>query len=120
MSPLPRAGETSSRDSPSAMAYLKTMGVFNFINRGIFNSVSGRNINLRTCQVNCCQVRRFPGAVKSPLVTSMDFLAPSTLPRIPTYRVMSDDGALEDQSRNEPDVTDKQVLTWYRNMLTGM
>jgi 2-oxoisovalerate dehydrogenase E1 component alpha subunit len=50
----------------------------------------------------------------------MDFLAPSTLPRIPTYRVMSDDGALEDQSRNEPDVTDKQVLTWYRNMLTGM
>jgi 2-oxoisovalerate dehydrogenase E1 component alpha subunit len=49
----------------------------------------------------------------------MDFLAPAALPRIPTYRVMSDDGALEDPNRDEPDVTDEQVLTWYKNMLTG-
>jgi hypothetical protein len=26
---------------------------------------------------------------------------------------------LEDQNRDEPDVTDEQVLTWYKNMLTG-
>jgi 2-oxoisovalerate dehydrogenase E1 component alpha subunit len=50
----------------------------------------------------------------------MDFLSPSTLPRIPTYRVMSDDGTMEDPNREEPDVTDEQVLTWYKNMLTGM
>ena len=49
----------------------------------------------------------------------MDFLEPLTLPRIPTYRVMSDDGSLEDPNRAEPDVTNDQVLTWYKNMLTG-
>lgn len=31
---------------------------------------------------------------------------------------MSDDGSLEDPNRAEPDVTNEQVLTWYKNMLT--
>jgi 2-oxoisovalerate dehydrogenase E1 component alpha subunit len=32
---------------------------------------------------------------------------------------MSDDGSLEDPNRAEPDVANEQVLTWYKNMLTG-
>ena len=32
---------------------------------------------------------------------------------------MNSDGVLEDKSREQPDVTDEEVLTWYRNMLTG-
>lgn len=32
---------------------------------------------------------------------------------------MSDDGGLEDPTRAEPDVTDEQILTWYKNMITG-
>lgn len=69
--------------------------------------------------INYFQTRRFPGATKSPLVTTMDFITPSKLPTISTYRVMSDDGSLEDPTREEPDVTDEQILTWYKNMLTG-
>ena len=55
----------------------------------------------------------------SPLVTTMDFLTPSKLPLIPTYRVMNSYGVMEDKTRAEPDVTNEQVLTWYKNMLTG-
>jgi hypothetical protein len=62
---------------------------------------------------------RFPGAPKSPLVTQMDFLTPSKLQIIPSYHVMNMEGGLQDPSRGEPDVTDEEVLTWYKNMLTG-
>ncbi len=49
----------------------------------------------------------------------MDFLVPSRLPPIPTYRVMNSDGVMEDKTRAPPNVTNEQVLTWYKNMLTG-
>jgi 2-oxoisovalerate dehydrogenase E1 component alpha subunit len=49
----------------------------------------------------------------------MDFLVPSNLPPIPTYRVMNSSGVLEDESRPRPDVEDAQVITWYKNMVTG-
>lgn len=62
---------------------------------------------------------RFPGAVGSPLTTSLDFLLPSTLSPIPTFRVMNSDGDIVDESRSRPEMADEQVLTWYRNMLTG-
>jgi hypothetical protein len=32
---------------------------------------------------------------------------------------MNADGVMEDPSRSPVDVTDKQVLTWYKNMVTG-
>ncbi|MCJ1299238.1 hypothetical protein MMC08_002030 [Hypocenomyce scalaris] len=48
----------------------------------------------------------------------MDFLTPSKLPPIPTYRVMNSAGIMEDKTRAEPDVTNEQILTWYKNMLT--
>ena len=49
----------------------------------------------------------------------MEFLTPSALPVIPTFRIMNSEGVMEDQSREPPDVTDDQALTWYKNMLTG-
>ena len=33
---------------------------------------------------------------------------------------MDSDGVIVDKDREPPDVTDEEVLTWYRNMLTGM
>ncbi|KIW34654.1 uncharacterized protein PV07_01421 [Cladophialophora immunda] len=61
---------------------------------------------------------RFPGATGSPLSTKMDFLVPKSLPPIATYRVMNAEGRVQDDARAPPDVTDEQVLEWYKNMLT--
>ena len=33
---------------------------------------------------------------------------------------MSPEGVLEDRNRPPVDVTDEQVVTWYKNMLSGM
>ncbi|GLI76402.1 hypothetical protein PoHVEF18_004675 [Penicillium ochrochloron] len=60
----------------------------------------------------------FPGAVNSKFTTEMSFLKASDLPAIPTYRVIDSDGELVDKSRGPPDVSDEEVLTWYKNMLT--
>lgn len=49
----------------------------------------------------------------------MDFLNPAEIPAIATYHVMDSDGSVKDSSRGPPDVTDDQVLGWYKNMLTG-
>ncbi|CAI7670566.1 unnamed protein product [Penicillium pancosmium] len=49
----------------------------------------------------------------------MDFLKPIEVPPIPTYHVMDSGGSIEDSSRELPEVTDGQVLEWYKNMLTG-
>lgn len=66
-----------------------------------------------------CRVH-FPGAVNSKFTTDMAFLKASDLPAIPTYRVIDSDGELVDKSRGPPQVSDEEVLTWYKNMLTGM
>ncbi|KAJ5094743.1 hypothetical protein N7456_010604 [Penicillium angulare] len=60
----------------------------------------------------------FPGAVNSKFTTDMSFIKPSDLPAIPTYRVLDSDGELVDKTRGPPNVSDKEVLTWYKNMLT--
>ena len=61
----------------------------------------------------------FPGAVNSKFTAHMSFEQPSTRPAIPTYRVMDSDGAIVDKDRGPPDVGDEEILTWYKNMLTG-
>lgn len=38
---------------------------------------------------------------------------------MPTYRVMDSDGIIVDEDRKPLDVSDEEVLTWYKNMLTG-
>lgn len=51
----------------------------------------------------------------------MAFMKPSDMPYIPTYRVMDSDGALVGTDKKRPvDVSDEEILTWYRNMLTGV
>ncbi|KAI4123936.1 MAG: hypothetical protein LQ338_005047 [Usnochroma carphineum] len=61
----------------------------------------------------------FPGAVDSKFTAKLSFEQPSTHPAIPTYRFMDSDGVVVDKAR-EPDVSEDEVLTWYKDMLTGM
>ena len=49
----------------------------------------------------------------------MSFEQPSTRPAMPTYRVMDSDGVIVDKDRGPPDVGNEEILTWYKNMLTG-
>lgn len=62
----------------------------------------------------------FPGAVNSKFTTNLSFERPSTHPAIPTYRVMDSDGAIVDEARAPKDVSDQEVLKWYKDMLTGI
>jgi 2-oxoisovalerate dehydrogenase E1 component alpha subunit len=50
----------------------------------------------------------------------MKFVTPDAHPAIPTYRVMDSDGRIVDTSRGPPDVSDEEVLQWYKNMVVGM
>lgn len=47
----------------------------------------------------------------------MSFVKPSDLPAIPTYRVVDSDGVVVDKTRPPMDITDNEVITWYKNML---
>ncbi|OJI98175.1 hypothetical protein ASPVEDRAFT_161270 [Aspergillus versicolor CBS 583.65] len=61
---------------------------------------------------------RFPGAVNSKFTTEMAFINPQDGAGIPTYRVMDSDGVLVDAGRKKLDVSNEEILTWYKNMLT--
>ena len=62
----------------------------------------------------------FPGAVNSKFTSKMDFIRPSTLAAIPTYRVMDSHGRVLDPERApKEDVDQEEILTWYRNMVSG-
>lgn len=50
----------------------------------------------------------------------MAFSRPSSLPAMPTYRVMDSDGVIVDTKHEPSDVSTEEVITWYKNMLTGM
>ena len=63
--------------------------------------------------------RPFPGAVNSRFTTKMDFLKPAEVTPIATYHVMDADSSVADPSRGLPNVTDEQVVEWYKNMVTG-
>ncbi|KAL5342784.1 thiamine diphosphate-binding protein [Aspergillus crustosus] len=61
---------------------------------------------------------RFPGAVNSKFTTDIAFINPQEMSSIPTYRVMDSDGVLVDKTRGKLGVSDEEVLSWYKNMLT--
>ncbi|KAJ9235774.1 hypothetical protein DTO169E5_5937 [Paecilomyces variotii] len=61
---------------------------------------------------------RFPGAVDSKFTTEMSFSRPSNMPAMPTYRVMDSDGTIVDENHAPTDVSDDEVISWYKNMLT--
>jgi 2-oxoisovalerate dehydrogenase E1 component alpha subunit len=60
----------------------------------------------------------FPGAVNSKFTTAMAFQNPAQETAMPTYRYMDADGNVVDTSRDLTPVSDEEVTTWYRNMLT--
>ncbi|KAJ6024481.1 hypothetical protein N7540_005278, partial [Penicillium herquei] len=60
----------------------------------------------------------FPGAVNSRLTSKMDFLKPAEVAPIATYHVMKADSSVADPNRGPPDVTNEQVVEWYKNMIT--
>ena len=62
----------------------------------------------------------FPGAVNSAFTTHLAFSHPSTHAAMPTYRVMDSDGVVVDESRKPSDVSNEEILAWYKNMVTGM
>lgn len=49
----------------------------------------------------------------------MAFLNPSESSHIPTYRVMDSDGVLVDKDRKPLNLSNEEILTWYKNMLSG-
>lgn len=49
----------------------------------------------------------------------MQFLNPSETSHIPTYRVMDSDGVLVDKDRKPLNLSNEEILTWYKNMLSG-
>ena len=57
--------------------------------------------------------------MNSKFTTELAFEHPSTHAAIPTYRVMDSDGTIVDESRKPSDISDEEVLTWYKDMLTG-
>ncbi len=61
----------------------------------------------------------FPGAVNSKFTTNLSFVHPDTLPAMPTYRVMDSDGVIVDKSRKPTEISNEEIITWYKNMLTG-
>ncbi len=61
----------------------------------------------------------FPGAVNSKFTTKLSFEHPSTHPAMPTYRVMDSDGAIVDKDWKPLNISNDEILTWYKNMLTG-
>ncbi|KAJ2897518.1 hypothetical protein MKZ38_004641 [Zalerion maritima] len=61
---------------------------------------------------------RFPGAINSPLTTKMDWIVPSLMPPIPTYRILNSDNVIEDESRLSAEIPTEEILKWYHNMLT--
>ncbi|RMJ27184.1 2-oxoisovalerate dehydrogenase [Aspergillus sp. HF37] len=61
---------------------------------------------------------RFPGAVNSKFTTDMKFINPADSPDIPTFRVIDSDGVPVDKNRGKPKVSNEEILTWYKNMLT--
>jgi hypothetical protein len=49
----------------------------------------------------------------------MEFISASPLNIIPSYHVMNSEGELQDPTRQPPDISDEDVLSWYKNMVTG-
>jgi 2-oxoisovalerate dehydrogenase E1 component alpha subunit len=57
--------------------------------------------------------------VNSKFTSEMIFTQPSAFPTIPTYRVIDSDGVHVGEPNRFPEVSDDEVVSWYKNMLTG-
>jgi len=59
----------------------------------------------------------FPGAVDSKFTNDMKFLASKDIPSIPTYRVVDQDGVVQDES-HAPDVSQETATKMYKDMVS--
>lgn len=60
----------------------------------------------------------FPGAVNSKFTTDLQFVKASDKEAMPTYRILDQDGAIADKSKDPPEIEDAVVLKAYKDMLT--
>lgn len=60
----------------------------------------------------------FPGALKSQFTAEMKFHNPAQATAMPTYRILNADGDVVDNTRDPQSAPDKDIIQWYRNMLT--
>lgn len=60
----------------------------------------------------------FPGAVNSKFTSTMRFQNPAENTAMSTYRILDADGNVVDNTRDPQNAPDKEILQWYRNMLT--
>lgn len=60
----------------------------------------------------------FPGALKSQVTHKMTFVDPFEKAVIPSFRVMNGDGVIETHAEHLGDLTNEQIITWYKNMIT--
>lgn len=79
----------------------------------------GKDILFRETNCANCLSVHFPGAVNSKFTTSLNFDRATEEDAMPTYRIMDQDGVIVDKSRGPPDVSDEQLLKWYKDMLLG-
>lgn len=70
-------------------------------------------------KLTACHSVQFPGAVNSKFTSQMSFVTPDENSAIPTYRVVDSDGVVVDKSKTSLDVTNEELLTWYKNMVSG-
>ncbi len=84
--------------------------------RCVSGHAESRQEQISTLQ-NISASPRFPGASSSPVTTKMDFIDPKSIPPIATYSVMNRHGVFRDGSRTSVDVSDEQVIEWYKNMV---
>ncbi|KXS96043.1 hypothetical protein AC578_2285 [Pseudocercospora eumusae] len=61
---------------------------------------------------------QFPGAVNSRFTTDLKFARATEEDAMPTFRVLDQEGKLVDKNREEPDISDEEVLRLYKDMVS--
>lgn len=59
----------------------------------------------------------FPGAVNSQFTTSLAFSSPAEKDAMPTYRIIDQEGAIVDKSRQPPDIAEEELVKMYSDMV---
>ncbi|KAI5460633.1 thiamine diphosphate-binding protein [Mariannaea sp. PMI_226] len=61
---------------------------------------------------------KFPGAMKSQLTDTMEFVSPASRPVIPTFNVMDFNSMIKTEHDDLKELDNETILTWYKNMVT--
>lgn len=58
--------------------------------------------------------------MNSKFTNTLEFTRPEEKNAMPTYRIMDQDGVIVDKTREAPDVSEEEMIKWYKDMLTGL